>query len=91
MFVMRYGNYVLCLGCMLPAYSDYGDNKYFTLKIQIAATPLPIVMVIGSNYDIGEFDAISDLYFIIFYIVNTLWIVFSFGYLWVYNEKSAIV
>ena len=81
---MRYGNYVLCLGCMLPAYSDYDNNILFYYKILFAATPLPIVMVVGSNYSIDQFDAGSDLYFILYFFANSAWILFSFGYGWVY-------
>ena len=89
MFVMRYGNYTICLMCMLLTHNNLHHKGAFYKKMIFAASPLTWVMVIGSNFTIDEFDADSDLYFIIYFFANSAWVVFAFGYLWVFNEQNS--
>ena len=53
--------------------------------------PLLFCVIIGSNYKIEQIDAENDLYLLIYDYVSTIWIVWTFGYLWVFNEKNSIV
>ena len=75
--------------CMLLTHNNLDHKGTFYKKMIIAASPLTLAMVIGSNFAIEQFDAESDLYFIIYFYANSAWVVFAFGYLWVFSEQNS--